>query len=40
MKKISEALLPLADINENWEKSWKILMNHMKEATETDTETE
>ena len=23
MKKISEALLPLVDINENWEKAWK-----------------
>jgi hypothetical protein len=22
LKKISEALLPLADINENWEKAW------------------
>jgi len=25
LKKISEALLPLADINENWEESWKAI---------------
>ncbi len=31
LKKISEALLPLADINEDWEKSWAIVENHLKE---------
>ena len=29
MKKISEALLPLADINENWEKSWAIIKEYL-----------
>jgi hypothetical protein len=31
MKKISEALLPLADINENWEKSWAIIKEFLNE---------
>jgi len=31
MKKISEALLPLEDINENWEKSWQIIKEFLNE---------
>jgi hypothetical protein len=31
LKKISEALLPLADINEQWEKSWAVVEDHLKE---------
>jgi len=31
MKKISEALLPLADINENWEKSWQTIKEFLNE---------
>jgi hypothetical protein len=31
LKKVSEALLPLADINENWEKSWLAVKNHLEE---------
>jgi hypothetical protein len=31
LKKISEALLPLADINENWEESWLAVRNHLEE---------
>jgi len=31
MKKISEALLPLVDINENWEKSWQTIKEFLNE---------
>lgn len=31
LKKISEALLPLADINDQWEKSWKTILDYYKE---------
>ncbi len=31
LKKISEALLPLADINEQWEESWKAIEEFIEE---------
>jgi hypothetical protein len=30
LKKISEALLPLVDINEQWEKSWLAVKDHLE----------
>lgn len=31
LKKISEALLPLDDINEQWEESWKAIEEFIEE---------